>query len=159
MTDGGSLALTVRRRLCLLCAACSARDLERVAGILAELGLLGPSDPRGGEEFPSGPDFRAFFTPLESLFMPKPISFPAPDRSRLLTYDGYALETAGPDPAAHGPEGEEAPTPAITPTEKLKRMMTETEMLEETGDIDPAHVMTPSIFVDRIVVVPKRGGR
>jgi 3-oxoacid CoA-transferase subunit A len=31
----------------------------------------------------------------------------------------------------------------------------EAEILEEVGDIDPDHVMTPSIFVDRIVVVPK----
>ncbi|MBN1283464.1 MAG: 3-oxoacid CoA-transferase subunit A [Proteobacteria bacterium] len=35
----------------------------------------------------------------------------------------------------------------------------EAEILEEIGDIDPDHVMTPAIFVDRIVVVPKRGAR
>ncbi len=35
----------------------------------------------------------------------------------------------------------------------------EAELIEETGDIDPDHVMTPAIFVDRVVAVPKRSGR
>ncbi|MFH1829291.1 MAG: 3-oxoacid CoA-transferase subunit A [Pseudomonadota bacterium] len=38
-----------------------------------------------------------------------------------------------------------------------KTTIVEAERVVEIGDIDPDHVITPAIFVDRIVEVPKRG--